>query len=92
MGLVLGCYSLEVTPKSRSVVPEVLDVHVIPSDEVRMVPESPIVTKVLFPKVTSSSISEVPEVLDVHVIPSGEVRMVPAPSSLSPTAMNILFA
>ena len=55
-----------------SVVPEVLDVHVIPSVEVRIVPEVPTVTKVLFPYVTSSRYSELPEVLDVHVIPSEE--------------------
>ena len=33
-------------------VPDVLAVHVIPSDEVRMVPDSPTVTKVLFAWVT----------------------------------------
>ena len=42
-----------VTPKRMFDVPEVLDVHEIPSDEVRMVPDSPTPTKVLFPKVTS---------------------------------------
>ena len=73
-------------------VPEVLKIQVVTFEEVRMVPELPTVTKVLFPYVTSSRYSELPEVLDVHVIPSGEVRMVHAPSSLSPTAMNVLFA
>ena len=38
-----------VTPQRLFVVPEVLEVHVVPSEEVRMVPESPTVTKVLFP-------------------------------------------
>ena len=42
----------KVTPQSSFVVPEVLEVHVVPSDEVRMVPEpvslSPTTTKVLF--------------------------------------------
>ena len=42
-----------VTPKRMFDVPEVLDVHEIPSDEVRIVTESPTPTKVLFPKVTS---------------------------------------
>ena len=49
----------EVTPLRAFVVPEVLEVHVVPSDEVRMVsdsnpcflmvPELPTATKVLFP-------------------------------------------
>ena len=39
----------EVTPLRLFDVPEVLEVHVVPSDEVRMVPEPPTVTKVLFP-------------------------------------------
>ena len=39
----------EVTPLRAFVVPEVLEVHVVPSEEVRMVPELPTVTKVLFP-------------------------------------------
>ena len=38
----------EVTPLSSFDVPEVLDVHVVPSDDVRMVPFSPTVTKVSF--------------------------------------------
>ena len=33
------------TLRRRFDVPEVLEVHVVPSDEVRMVPESPTVTK-----------------------------------------------
>ena len=35
-----------------SVFPEVLEVQVVASDEVSMVPEEPTATKVLFPKVT----------------------------------------
>ena len=46
------------------------------SDEVRMVPELPTATKVLFPKVIPLRPFVVPEVLEVHVIPSGDVRMV----------------
>ena len=30
-------------------VPDVLDVHEVPSDEVRMVPDDPVATKVLLP-------------------------------------------
>ena len=36
-----------VTPVRLSVAPEVFEVHVEPSDEVRMVPDSPTATKVL---------------------------------------------
>ena len=39
----------EVTPLRAPDTPEVLEVHVVPSDEVRMVPELPTATKVLFP-------------------------------------------
>ena len=59
----------------RIVVPEVLDVHVTPSEEVWMVPEDPTATNVLFPQVTP--FFDLPEVLDVHVVPSDEVSMVP---------------
>ena len=48
MGLVLGYYSLYVTLLKCSDVPEVLEVHEIPSEDVRMVPEDPTATKVLF--------------------------------------------
>ena len=44
MGLVLEGYSIDVTPFRPDVVPEVLEVHVVPSDEVRMVPELPTAT------------------------------------------------
>jgi len=37
------------TPLKSSDVPEVLEVHVVPSEEVRIVPEKPTDTKVLFP-------------------------------------------
>ena len=37
-------------------VPDVLAVHVIPSDEVRMVPASPTVTKVPFPYLSAKGI------------------------------------
>ena len=68
------------TPLSVSDVPEVLSVQVVPSVEVRMVPESPTVTKSPFPKVTPLRYSDVPEVLSVQVVPSEEVRMVPQPT------------
>ena len=44
MGLVLEGYSIDVTPFRLDVVPEVLEVHVVPSDEVMMVPELPTAT------------------------------------------------
>ena len=65
-------------------VPEVLEVQVIPSEDVRIVPEKPTTTKVLFPYAPPLSFSVVPEVLEVHVVPSEEVIIVP----LSPTATN----
>ena len=70
-----------------SVVPEVLEVHTVPLSEVRMVPLSPTVRKVLFTWVTAHRMFDVPEVLEVHVIPSDEVRMVPD----APTVTNVLF-
>ena len=39
MGLVLEGYSIDVTPFRLDVVPEVLEVHVVPSGDVRIVPE-----------------------------------------------------
>ena len=65
------------TPLRYFDVPEVLLVHEFPSGEVRMVPDSPTVTKSPFPEVTPERFLNIPEVLSVQVIPSGEVRMVP---------------
>ena len=42
-------YSLYATLLKCSVVPEVLEVQVVPSEEVRMVPDLPTATKILFP-------------------------------------------
>jgi len=39
MGLVLESYSIDVTPDRLNDVPEVLEVHVVPSGEVSMVPD-----------------------------------------------------
>jgi len=47
--LFLEYYSLYVTLLKCSDVPEVLEVQVVASDEVRMVPDLPTATKVLFP-------------------------------------------
>jgi len=44
-----GGYSVKVTPLILFEVPEVLEVHEVPSEEVRMVPDSPTVTKSPFP-------------------------------------------
>ena len=66
------------------VVPEVLEVQVVPSDEVRIVPEKPTTTMVLFPYATALRLFEVPEVCVVQVVPSDEVNKVPA----APTATN----
>ena len=66
-------------------VPEVLLSQEVPlSDEVRMVPDTPPVTKSPFPYVTSQSLSDAPEVLLSQVVPSEEVRMVPK----TPTVTN----
>ena len=82
-----GNYWEEVTPERDFDVPEVLLVQVVPSEEVRMVPDLPTVTKSPFPKVTPLRSTFVPEVLEVHVVPSDEVRMVPD----LPTVTNLLF-
>ena len=42
--VLVGGYSIDVTPFRPDVVPEVLEVHVVPSDEVRTVPDSPTAT------------------------------------------------
>ena len=74
------------TPWRCLYVPEVLSVHEIPSEEVRMITSvrgkvnllfELTVTKSPFPKVTPLRISDVPEVLSVQVVPSEEVRMIP---------------
>ena len=67
----------EVTPLRSYDVPEVLEVHVVPSDEVRMVPELPTVRKVLFPQEIPLSSFGVPEVLEIHEFAVEEVRIVP---------------
>ena len=74
-------------PPAEKDIPEVLEVHEVPSEEVRMVPVSPTVTKVPFPYVTPQRCSDVPEVLDVQVVPSEEVRIVPE----KPTDTKVLF-
>ena len=48
-GFVLeGGYSIDVTPDRLNDVPEVLEVHVVPSGDVRIVPELPTITKEYF--------------------------------------------
>ena len=49
MGLDLGWLFFVNTLLKPSDVPEVLEVQVVASDEVRMVPDTPTATKVLFP-------------------------------------------
>ena len=71
------------------VVPEVLEVHVVPSYEERMVPELPTTTKVLFPSFTPQRSSVVLEVLEVDVVPSSYVASLVTPL---PTATKDLFA
>jgi len=78
---------LNVTLFKCSDVPEILEVQVVESDDVRMVPDLPTATKGLFPQVIPLSLFDVPEVLEVQVIASDEVSMVP----ISPTVTNILF-
>ena len=77
-----------VTPLRRFEVPEVLEIHMVVSDEVRMVPLSPTVTKVLFAYLTFQRLFDVPEVLEIQVVASEEVRMVPE----LPTVTKVLFA
>ena len=79
------------TPRRPRLVPEVLEVHVVPlSEEVRMVPELPTATKVLFPKVTSWRLFIVTLILVLSSQEAPlfeEVRMVPS----IPTATNVSF-
>ena len=75
------------TSLRRFDVPEVLEVHVVPLSEVRMVPDAPTETNLLFAKMTPSRTSAVPEVLSVQLVPSVELRMVPE----SPTVTYLLF-
>ena len=66
-------------------VPEVLEVQVVPSEEVRIAPEKPTATKVLLPSyATDLRLFDVPEVLEVQVVPSVEVSRFPE----APTAIN----
>ena len=72
--------------------PEVLEVQVIPSDEVRIVPEKPTTTKVLFPYATALRLFEVPEVCVVQVVPSEEVRMVPDQPTATYNGLEVVVA
>ena len=69
-------------------VPEVLEVHVEPSDEVIIVPELPTATKVLFTKVIPLRSFVVVEVFNVHKVPFDEETMVPP----APTTTNELLS
>ena len=75
------------TSWSLTVVPEVLEVQDIPSEEVRISPPKLTVTNILFPYVIPQSPYDIPEVLEVQVVPSEEVSMVPK----SPPTTNVLF-
>ena len=68
--------------------PEFLEIQLIPSVEVRTVPELPTDTKSPFPWEIPQRILDVPEFLVTHEIPSAELRIVP----LSPTVTKLLFA
>ena len=61
------------------VVPEVLEVHVVPSDEVRMVPELPTTTKNIV-----SGVNPVP-------VSYWLLKVFPAPISLTPVVILILY-
>ena len=69
-------------------VPEVLEIHVEPSDEVRIVPDLPTATKVLFAKVILLRSFPVLEVFNVHKVPFDEVKIEPLP----PTTTNELLS
>ena len=85
---ISGDYSLKMIPIKTLVVPEVLEVHVIPSDEVRIVPELPTVINSSFPWMTLLKFSVVPEELFSQFLPlSVDLIMVP----LSPTDTKVLF-
>ena len=58
-------------------VPEVLEIQEVPSDDVKIVPESPEITKRPFPYEIPLSLFDDPDSLEVHEIPSEEVRIVP---------------
>ena len=60
----------------------------VPLSEVRMVPDTPTETNLLFAKMTSLRWFVVPEFLGVHMVPYEELRMVPS----VPTDTNLLFA
>ena len=75
------------TSKRLFDVPVVCEFHVVPLSEVRMVPDAPTETNLLFAKVTPSRPSAVPEVLSVQLVPSVELRMVPE----LPTVTYVLF-
>jgi hypothetical protein len=69
-----------VTPKRLLDVPDVLEIQLTPSTEVRIVPFLPTAMKMLFPYVTPWRSFDVAVVLEVHVIPlSKEVLIVPPP-------------
>jgi hypothetical protein len=77
--------SVRTTPFKLLVVPLVRDVHVVPSELVKMVPLSPTATNSEPDHATEFNALVVPLVLVVHVIPSGLVRINP----LIPTATKI---
>ena len=49
----------------------------VPSSEVRIVPDSPTATKVLLPKVIPFKVFDVPEETAFHEVPSSEVVIIP---------------
>ncbi len=65
------------TPVRYVDVPEVLEVQVVPSEEVRIVPLSPTATKVLFAWRILLRRNDSPDDFVVHVVPFDEVTMVP---------------
>ena len=65
------------TPERFLNIPEVLSVQEIPSEEVRMVPFQPTVTKSPFPEVTPIRYKDVTEDLLVHAIQSEEESIFP---------------
>ena len=52
-----------------------IEVHEVPSDDVRVVPELPTIINLLFPYVTPLRLFVVPEVLLVQLVPSDEERI-----------------
>ena len=79
-----------VAPKRLLDVPDVLEIQLTPSTEVRIVPFLHTATKMLFPYVTPWRSFDVAVVLEVHVVPlSEEVLIVPPPPTTTKRKLSL---